>query len=54
MASRQYPSSPAPDIQELAARLQFHPGKGEIRLDNQRMLLLHNSSMAALRRELIE
>ena len=43
-----------PDIQELAARLQFHPGKGEIRLDNQRMLLLHNSSMAALRRELIE
>jgi two-component system, NtrC family, response regulator HydG len=43
-----------PDIADLAARLRFAPGNGEIWLDDRRMVLMHNSSLAALRRELIE
>lgn len=43
-----------PDISDLASRLRFCPGDGEIWLDDRRMVLLHNASLAALRRELIE
>ena len=43
-----------PDIDDLAARLSFAPGKGEIRFDEQRMVLLHNTSLGAIRRELID
>ena len=43
-----------PDIEELATQLSFSPATGEIHLNNRRMVLLHNSSLAALRRELIE
>ncbi|MDE2585096.1 MAG: sigma 54-interacting transcriptional regulator [Betaproteobacteria bacterium] len=43
-----------PDINAIAARLRFAPGDGEIRLEDQRMVLLHNASLGALRRELVE
>jgi len=43
-----------PDIDDLAARLSFAPAKGEVRFDDRRMVLLHNSSLGAIRRELIE
>jgi DNA-binding NtrC family response regulator/predicted hydrocarbon binding protein len=43
-----------PDIDDLATRLSFAPSKGEIRFDEQRMVLLHNASLGAVRRELIE
>ncbi|MGB4063783.1 MAG: sigma 54-interacting transcriptional regulator [Azonexus sp.] len=43
-----------PDIEDLAARLRFVPGKGEVWFDDRRMVLLHNSSLGAIRRELIE
>ena len=43
-----------PDIDDLAARLRFAPGKGEVWFDDRRMVLLHNSSLGAIRRELIE
>ena len=43
-----------PDMGDLVSRLRFSPGDGEIWLDDQRMVLLHNASLAALRRELIE
>ena len=43
-----------PDIVELASRLHFVPGEGEIWLEDRRMVLLHNSALGALRRELIE
>jgi DNA-binding NtrC family response regulator/predicted hydrocarbon binding protein len=43
-----------PDIDDLAARLRFVPGKGEVWFDDRRMVLLHNSSLGAIRRELIE
>ena len=43
-----------PDIGDLAGRLRFAPGDGEIWLDDRRMVLLHNASLASLRRELIE
>ena len=43
-----------PDIDDLATRLRFVPAKGEIWFDDRRMVLLHNSSLAAIRRELIE
>lgn len=36
------------------ACLRFAPENGEIWLDDQRMVLLHSASLAALRRELIE
>jgi DNA-binding NtrC family response regulator/predicted hydrocarbon binding protein len=39
---------------DLVSRLHFSPELGEIWLDDQRMVLLHNESLAALRRELIE
>lgn len=43
-----------PDIDDLAARLRFAPGKGEVWFDDRRMVLLHNTSLGAIRRELIE
>ncbi|WP_226498239.1 sigma-54-dependent Fis family transcriptional regulator [Ferribacterium limneticum] len=43
-----------PDIDDLAARLRFVPAKGEVWFDDRRMVLLHNSSLGAIRRELIE
>lgn len=43
-----------PDIQDLADRLRFAPQQGRIWLDDQRMMLMHISSLGALRQELIE
>lgn len=43
-----------PDLTDLAGILRFDPGNGEIWLDDQRMVLIHNESLGALRRELIE
>ncbi|MCC4114988.1 sigma 54-interacting transcriptional regulator [Aromatoleum toluclasticum] len=48
------PAIRVPDIQDLAKRLRFAPQQGRIWLDDQRMLLLHVSSLGALRQELIE
>jgi len=45
---------PVPDIQDLAKRLRFAPQQGRIWLDDQRMMLMHVSSLGALRQELIE
>ena len=42
------------DVRDLASRLKFAPHAGRIWLDDQRMLLLHNSDLAVLRRELID
>jgi DNA-binding NtrC family response regulator/predicted hydrocarbon binding protein len=43
-----------PDINDLAKRLRFTPQEGRIWLDDQRMLLMHASSLQALRQELID
>jgi DNA-binding NtrC family response regulator/predicted hydrocarbon binding protein len=43
-----------PDINDLAKRLRFAPQHGRIWLDDQRMMLMHVSSLGALRQELIE
>jgi len=43
-----------PDLGDLAGLIRFDPGSGEIWLDDQRMVIIHNASMGALRRELIE
>ena len=45
---------PVPDIHDLAKRLRFAPQQGRIWLDDQRMMLMHVSSLGALRQELIE
>lgn len=45
---------PVPDIHDLAKRLRFAPQQGRIWLDDQRMMLMHVSSLRALRQELIE
>lgn len=42
-----------PDIADLAARLRFCPNDGRIWLGDQRMLLIHLSALANLRRELV-
>ena len=42
-----------PEIRDLANRLRFAPQQGRIWLDDQRMLLMHVSSLGALRQELI-
>ncbi|MDD3443992.1 MAG: sigma-54-dependent Fis family transcriptional regulator [Zavarzinia sp.] len=41
-------------MDDLAARLRFCPQVGRIWLDDNRMVLLHNHSLGALRNELIE
>ncbi len=43
-----------PDWDDLRAKLRFSVRDGRIWLDDQRMLLIHLSSFAALRRELID
>ena len=43
-----------PAIHDLANRLRFAPSQGRIWLDDQRMMLMHVSSLGALRQELIE
>lgn len=43
-----------PDIADIVARLHFSPDEGRIWLDDQRMLLIHASSLGILRHELIE
>jgi DNA-binding NtrC family response regulator/predicted hydrocarbon binding protein len=43
-----------PAIHDLAKRLRFAPQQGRIWLDEQRMMLMHVSSLGALRQELIE
>ena len=43
-----------PAIHDLAKRLRFAPQQGHIWLDDQRMMLMHISSLGALRQELIE
>ncbi len=43
-----------PDIADLAARLRFSLNDGRIWLDTQRVALIHLSTLAALRQELIE
>jgi len=43
-----------PDIQDLTDRLRFAPQQGRIWLADQRMMLMHISSLGTLRQELIE
>jgi len=43
-----------PEIHDLANRLRFAPNQGRIWLDDQRMMLMHVTSLGALRQELIE
>lgn len=43
-----------PDFHDLSERLKFSPQDGRIWLDDIRMMMLHASSMGALRAELIE
>lgn len=42
------------DIAEVASRLRFAFQKGQIWLDEERMVLMHSSALAALRKELID
>jgi two-component system response regulator HydG len=42
-----------PDISDLASRLRFSANEGRIWLDDMRMILMHVSGLAALRRGLI-
>ena len=44
----------AQDVTDLSARVRFNPADGQVWLDNQRMLLIHLSSMASLRKELVD
>ncbi|WP_053144448.1 sigma-54-dependent Fis family transcriptional regulator [Pseudomonas sp. P97.38] len=53
-ASEQLPPGAAPTLQDLTECLMFSPGDGRIWLNGARMLLMHNSGVGALRRELIE
>jgi DNA-binding NtrC family response regulator/predicted hydrocarbon binding protein len=48
------PAIRVPAIHDLAKRLRFAPQQGRIWLDDQRMMLMHISSLGALRQELIE
>ncbi|MFN3984540.1 MAG: sigma 54-interacting transcriptional regulator [Rhodocyclaceae bacterium] len=43
-----------PSYQELSEYLFFSPADGRIWLNDQRMVLMHNSALGSLRRELIE
>ena len=44
----------APTFHDLSECLFFSPGDGRIWLNDQRMVLMHNTSLGSLRRELIE
>lgn len=43
-----------PDIADLASRLRFSPSEGQVWLSDRRMVLLHSTALASLRRELID
>ena len=47
-------SPPMPDWNDLRAKIRFAPADGRIWLDDQRMVLMHLSSLTSLRRELID
>ncbi|KUR76765.1 sigma-54-dependent Fis family transcriptional regulator [Novosphingobium sp. Fuku2-ISO-50] len=42
------------DVEQLSARLRFHPDDAHIWLESERMVLLHLTAFSSLRRELIE
>ncbi len=44
----------ARDVADLSARVRFNPADGQVWLDDQRMLLIHLSSMTSLRKELVD
>ena len=44
----------AHDVADLSARVRFNPADGQVWLDDQRMLLIHLSSMTSLRKELVD
>lgn len=48
------PTGVTPTLRDLAECVTFSPSDGRIWLNEQRMLLLHSSTMSALRRELLE
>ncbi|MEO8804960.1 MAG: sigma 54-interacting transcriptional regulator [Burkholderiaceae bacterium] len=52
--SAHFDAEQAPSLADLTEALFFSPGDGRIWLNDQRMLLLHSSSMGHLRRELID
>jgi DNA-binding NtrC family response regulator len=52
--SSQLDNQHSPTLEELTECLCFSPGDGRIWLNDQRMLLLHSSSLGTLRRELID
>lgn len=43
-----------PEISDLAERLRFSPGTGEIRISDQRLILVNNAAFVSLRRELFQ
>ncbi len=47
-------SAAAPTLADLSESLFFSPGDGRIWLNDQRMVLIHNSALGHLRRELID
>jgi len=53
-ASEELSPGTAPTLQDLTECLLFSPGDGRIWLNGARMVLMHNSGLGALRRELIE
>ncbi len=53
-AGQQPSAISVPKIHDLANRLRFAPSHGRIWLDDQRMMLMHVTSLGALRQELIE
>lgn len=42
------------DVEQLSARLRFHPDDAHIWLEGERMILLHVTAFSSLRRELVE
>ena len=44
----------SPGIFEISSRLRFSFETGQIWLDEKRMMLMHSSSLIALRKELID
>ncbi|WP_457446675.1 sigma 54-interacting transcriptional regulator [Roseateles sp. P5_E4] len=52
--SKHFVEDQAPTMGDLTESLFFSPGDGRIWLNDQRMLLLHSSSVGHLRRELID
>lgn len=48
-----FDDSATPTLRDITECLYFSPGDGRIWLNNERMVLLHTSSLSALRRELL-